>query len=297
MSSFWSWFIIILTVVNVIAAVWLMQSNTKRSPGELDTTGHKWDGDLEEYNNPLPRWWLMLFYITVLFSIAYLVLYPGLGGFAGTKEWSQVGQYEQQMADAEAKYAAFYERFSDMDLKAIAADQEAMRAAGNIFGNNCAQCHGSGGRGAVGFPNLTDGDWQWGGTEQAILATLSNGRNGMMPPQAAMLGSDQAVDETVAYVRSLSGLEAPADKAAAGKAHFGKVCIACHGPDAKGNTMLGAPNLTDDIWLYGSSVEDIRHTIVNGRANQMPAQLDSLGENRVRLMAAYVLWLSGEAGD
>ncbi len=201
------------------------------------------------------------------------------------------------MADAEAKYAAFYERFSDMDLKAIAADQEAMRAAGNIFGNNCAQCHGSDGRGAVGFPNLTDGDWQWGGTEQAILATLSNGRNGVMPPQAAVLGSDQAVDETVAYVRSLSGLEAPADKAAAGQAHFGKVCIACHGPDAKGNTMLGAPNLTDDIWLYGSSVEDIRHTIVNGRANQMPAQLDSLGENRVRLMAAYVLWLSGEAGD
>ena len=149
----------------------------------------------------------------------------------------------------------------------------------------------------MGFPNLTDNDWQWGGSEDAILATLRNGRNGVMPPQAAMLGSDEAVDQTVAFVRSLSGLEAPADKVAAGKEHFGKVCIACHGPDGKGNPMLGAPNLADDSWLYGSSVEDIRHAIVNGRANQMPAQLDTLGENRVRLMAAYVMWLSGTASD
>jgi len=249
MSSFWSWFIIILTVVNVAAAVWLMQSNTKRASGQADTTGHKWDVDLEEYNNPLPRWWLILFYITVVFSIGYLVLYPGLGSFAGTKGWSQVGQYDEQMADAEAKYAAFYERFASMELAAIAADQEAMRAAGNIFGNRCAQCHGSDGRGAVGFPNLTDGDWQWGGTGDAVLATISNGRTGAMPPMAPVLGSDEAVDEVIAYVRSLSGLEAAPDKAAAGQQRFATVCAACHGPDAKGNPMLGAPNLTDDTWL------------------------------------------------
>jgi len=297
MSSFWSWFIIILTVVNVIGAVWLMKSNTKRAPGGTDTTGHKWDGDLEEYNNPLPRWWLTLFYLTVVFAIGYLALYPGLGSFAGTKGWTQVGQYEEQMADAEAKYAAFYERFADMDLAAIAADEAAMRAAGNIFGNRCAQCHGSDGRGAVGFPNLTDDAWQWGGTGDAVLATISNGRNGAMPPMGAVLGSDQAVEEVVAYVRSLSGLEAPADKAAAGQSRFAAICAACHGPDAKGNQMLGAPNLTDDSWLYGSSVEDIRYTIVNGRTNQMPAQLDALGANRVRLMAAYVLQLSGKPGE
>lgn len=297
MSSFWSWFIIILTAVSIAASVWLMYANTKQAPGEADTTGHKWDGDLEEYNNPLPRWWLILFYLTVAFSIAYLVLYPGMGSFAGTKGWSQVGQYEAQMTDAEARYAAFYARFSDMELAAIAAEEEAMRAAGNIFGNNCAQCHGSDGRGAVGFPNLTDGDWQWGASEDAILTTLRNGRNGIMPPQAAVLGSDQAVEEVVAYVRSLGGLEAPSDKAAAGEERFAVVCAACHGPDGRGNPMLGAPNLTDEVWLYGSSVEAIRHGIVNGRANQMPAQLDSLGEDRVRLMAAYVLWLSGGAGD
>jgi cytochrome c oxidase cbb3-type subunit 3 len=172
-----------------------------------------------------------------------------------------------------------------------------MRAAGNIFGNNCAQCHGSDGRGAVGFPNLTDDNWQWGGSEDAILATLRNGRNGIMPAQAAVLGSDEAVEEVVAYVRSMSGLEAPADKAKAGQQRFAMVCAACHGPDGKGNPMLGAPNLTDDTWLYGSSPGDIRYTIANGRANQMPAQLDYLGEDRLRLMAAYVMSLSETAGD
>jgi len=296
MSSFWSWFIIILTVVSIIGAVWLMQSNTKRAPGETDTTGHKWDGDLEEYNNPLPRWWLMLFYLTVVFSVGYLVLYPGLGSFAGTKGWSQVGQYEEQMADAEAKYAAFYDRFADMDLAAIAGDSDAMRAAGNIFGNRCAQCHGSDGGGAVGFPDLTDAAWQWGDSADAVIASIGNGRNGAMPPMGAALGSDEAIDEVVAYVRSLSGLEAPADKAAAGKAKFA-ACAACHGPDGKGNPALGALNLTDDSWRYGSSVEAIRTTIVKGRSNQMPAQLDALGENRVRLMAAYVLQLSDNKGE
>ncbi len=297
MSSFWSWFIIILTVANVAAAIWLMQANTKRAPGETDTTGHKWDGDLEEFNNPLPRWWLILFYVTVVFSVGYLTLYPGLGSFAGTTGWSQVGQYEEQMAAAEEKYAAFYERFAGMELAAIAADQDAMRAAGNIFGNRCAQCHGSDGRGAVGFPNLTDDAWQWGSTPDALLASIGNGRNGAMPPMGAAVGGDEAIDEVVAYVRSLSGLEAQADKAAAGQQRFATVCAACHGPDAKGNPMLGAPNLTDDSWRYGSSVEDIRYSIVNGRSNQMPAQLDALGEDRVRLMAAYVLQLSGSTGE
>jgi cytochrome c oxidase cbb3-type subunit 3 len=297
MSSFWSWYIIILTVGSIVASVWLMSSNSKSSPGEIDTTGHKWDEDLQEYNNPLPRWWLYLFYITVVFSVGYLVLYPGLGSYAGTSKWSQVDQYNAQMSEAEAKYADFYARFRDMEISAIAGDEAAMRAAGNIFGNNCAQCHGSDGRGAVGFPNLTDDNWQWGGSEDAILATLRNGRNGIMPAQAAVLGSDEAVENVVAYVRSLSGLEASADKAEAGQQRFAMICAACHGPDGKGNPMLGAPNLTDDTWLYGSAPGDIRYTIVNGRANQMPAQLDYLGEDRLRLMAAYVMSLSETAGD
>ncbi len=297
MSSFWSWFIIILTVVNIAGAVWLMYSNTqRRTPGTTAVTGHKWDGDLEEYNNPLPRWWLGLFYVTVLMSIAYFILYPGLGNFSGVYGWTQTSQYQAEMEAAEAKYAEFYARFRDMDLAQLAADEQAMAAAGNIFGNNCAACHGSGGRGAVGFPNLTDASWQYGGSPDDILATLNNGRNGVMPAQAAILGDD-GVEEVVAYVLSISGRDAPADKAAAGGARFAQICAACHGPDGKGNKLIGAPNLTDDVWVFGGSAADIRYALVNGRANQMPAQLPLLGEDRTRLMAAYVLKISGSAGD
>ncbi len=297
MSSFWSWFIIILTLGNIVAAVWLMYTNTQRAtPGTTEVTGHKWDGDLEEFNNPLPRWWLGLFYVTVLLSVAYFILYPGLGNFSGVLGWSQVGQYQAEVEAAEAKYAEFYARFRDMDLTQLAADEEAMAAAGNIFGNNCAACHGSAGRGAVGFPNLTDDAWQYGGSPDDILATLRNGRNGVMPAQAAILGDD-GVEEVIAYVLSISGRDAPADKAAAGGARFAQVCAACHGLDGKGNKMIGAPNLTDDVWVFGGSAADIRYALVNGRANQMPAQLPLLGEDRTRLMAAYVLKLSGQAGD
>lgn len=296
MSGFWSGYVIVLTVLSVIGCVWLMWSNKVPPNDNKDTTGHKWDGDLEEYNNPMPRWWLGLFYVTVLMSIAYFILYPGLGNFSGVLGWTQTSQYQTEVEAAEAKYAEFYARFRDMDLQQLADDQQAMAAAGNIFGNNCAACHGSGGRGAVGFPNLTDASWQYGGSPDEILATLNNGRNGVMPAQAAILGDD-GVEEVVAYVLSISGRDAPADKAAAGSARFAQVCAACHGPDAKGNKLIGAPNLTDDVWVFGGSAADIRYALINGRANQMPAQLPVLGEDRTRLMAAYVLKLSGQAGD
>lgn len=297
MSSFWSWFVIILTVVNIVGACWLMLANSKGKPsGAPDTMGHKWDGDLEEYNNPLPRWWLILFYITVVFSVAYLIVYPGLGNYTGSSGWSQVSQYEEEVAAAEAKYAEFYARFHDMELSELAANDEAMAAAGNIFGNNCAACHGSDGRGALGFPNLTDDNWQYGGDEQAILMTLRQGRNGIMPAQLQILGED-GIDDMVAHVLTLSGREAPADRAARGAEKYAQVCIACHGVDGTGNQALGSPNLTDDIWLHGGSPAQIRDTLVNGRMNQMPAQLAYLGEDRIRLMAAYVQKLSGSAGD
>jgi cytochrome c oxidase cbb3-type subunit 3 len=297
MSSFWSWFVIILTVVNIGGAVWLMYSNSKgrRSQGP-SVVGHKWDGDLEEYNNPLPRWWLYLFYITVAFSIAYLIVFPGLGNYAGTFGWSQESQYEAELAAAEAKYSEFYARFRDMDLATLALNDEAMSAAGNIFGNNCAACHGSAGRGATGFPNLTDDNWQYGGDDQAILMTLRNGRNGIMPAQLQVLG-ESGVEDMVAYVLSLSGREVSAERAERARPQFGTICAACHGPDGRGNTALGAPNLTDDVWLHGGSPAQIRDVLVNGRINNMPAQLPLLGEDRVRLMAAYVKRLSGSAGD
>lgn len=296
MSGFWSGYVIVLTVLSVIGCVWLMFANRVPPNENKDTTGHKWDGDLEEYNNPMPRWWLWLFYLSVAFSVGYVVLFPGLGSYAGTLGWSQVGQYEEEIAAAEASYGAFYAQFKDMDLDTLSRNDAAMSAAHNIFGNNCAQCHGSDGRGAKGFPNLADGNWQYGGEPETILASITNGRNGIMPAQAAILGSDEAVGDVVEYVLSLSGLEHSADRATRGQEKFAVVCAACHMPDGSGMQALGAPNLTDDVWIYGGTRADIQYGLVNGRNNQMPAQLEMLGEDRVRLMAAYVMKMSRDGG-
>ena len=298
MSSFWSGWIIVLTVANIVAAVWLLWITSRTSPGEQasDTTGHVWDGDLREYNNPLPRWWLWLFYLTVVFSIIYLVLYPGLGNFQGVLGWSQTGQYQEEVARVDARQQEFFARFDDMELAALARDDDAMAAAGNIFGNRCAQCHGSDGRGAPGFPNLTDGAWLWGGDEAALLTSIREGRMGMMPPMGDAIGGERGVAQMVEYVRSLAGLDHDAELAAAAEPLWA-VCGACHGMDGTGMTVLGAPNLKDDNWLYGPDRRSIAQTIANGRMNQMPAQLPILGEQQSRLMAAYVMRLSGQAGN
>ena len=298
MSSFWSGWIILLTVVNIIGAVWLLWVTSRRSPDEqaADTTGHIWDGDLREYNNPLPRWWLWLFYLTVVFSIIYLVLYPGLGNFKGVLGWSQTAQYDAEVARVAERQQDFFARFDGLELEELARDADAMAAAGNIFGNRCAQCHGSDGRGAPGFPNLTDDAWLWGGDGGTILTTIRDGRTGMMPPMAAAIGGESGVAQMVEYVRSLSGLEHDAEMAAAA-APLWAVCGACHGMDGTGMTALGAPDLTDEVWLYGSDRQVITETVTQGRQNNMPAQLPMLGEQQSRLMAAYVLRLSGQVGD
>jgi cytochrome c oxidase cbb3-type subunit 3 len=297
MSSGWSLFVVVLTILNILACVWLLwwtakpKSATEKIGGGADT-GHVWDKDLREYNNPLPRWWLWLFYITVVFGLLYLVLYPGLGRFGGVKNWSQAGQYEQQKAEIEARAAQMLAPFERMTVPQLAENTQAMSTAHNLFQNNCAQCHGSDGGGARGFPNLTDGDWQWGGDADTVVQTISAGRMGVMPPWGEVLG-EEGVEQVVAYTRTLSNQPADAALAAAGETHFQTVCAACHGMDGKGNTMLGAPNLTDGVWLYGSDEASIRETIVGGRNNQMPAFADKLGEQRVRLLAAYVLRMSG----
>jgi cytochrome c oxidase cbb3-type subunit 3 len=295
MTTGWTLFIVILTAINVVGAVWLLWVTSRRAPGEqqpgAETTGHVWDGDLREFNNPLPRWWLWLFYGTVAFSLAYLVIYPGLGGWQGTMGWSQQAQWRKQVEAAEAAAAPVYARFAGMSLAELGQDADAMRVARNLFANNCAMCHGSDARGAKGFPNLTDGDWLYGGSPDTILATLTYGRNGIMPPWGEALG-DQGVEEVVAYVLSLSGLQAPADMAAAGKPKFEMYCASCHGVDGKGMQAVGAPNLTDNVWLYANTAAEIRYGIVNGRNNKMPAQLELLGEPKLRLLAAYVLSLA-----
>jgi cytochrome c oxidase cbb3-type subunit III len=294
-SGFWNWWVAGLTAANVAFALWLFLASERRKPGDPppggETTGHTWDGDLKEYNNPLPRWWLFVFYFTVAFAVAYLVLYPGLGVFRGTLGWSQERQWQEQTREANAVSAREFARFDNVPVAALARDPGALKLARNLFAANCSACHGSDARGAKGFPNLTSPNLTWGREPEQILATIGGGRSGVMPAWKDVLGA-AGVEAVASYVYSLSGQPAPAPLVAAGKEKFAALCAACHGPDGHGNPLLGAPNLTDQVWIYGGSLETIKDTIANGRANQMPAHLELLGEQKVRLLAAYVLSLS-----
>jgi cytochrome c oxidase cbb3-type subunit 3 len=293
-SPFWSWFIA-LTVVVSIAAMFVLNywmSEPRRRSGEKPKSlGHVWDGDLQELNNPLPRWWLNLFYATLIFSAGYLLLYPGLGSFAGALGWTSEGQYQKEVRDAEARYAPLYEKYLKQDIAALAKDPEALKTGERLFVNYCAQCHGSDARGAKGFPNLRDHDWLWGGDPQSIKTTIMNGRTGMMPGWGAVLGPEGLFNVTE-YVLSLSGRKVNENAAAAGKEKFMQLCVACHGPDGKGNPAVGAPNLTDDIWLYGGTQRAVMETIEKGRSGRMPAHAEFLGEGKVHVLAAYVYSLS-----
>jgi cytochrome c oxidase cbb3-type subunit 3 len=300
MTSGWSLFVVILTVVNILACVWLLRWTSRpKSAGEKigggADTGHVWDKDLREYNNPLPKWWLWLFYITVVFGLVYLLWFPGLGKFTGMGGWTSDQQYAKESAAAEAKAAAYLAPFKSMTVPQLAADPKAMATARNLFQNNCAQCHGSDGGGAVGFPNLANADWQWGGDPDSIVATISGGRVAAMPAWLPVIG-EQGVDAVVAYVETLSGQQADATLAASGKTIFETNCAACHGMDGKGMAAVGAPNLTDGVWLYGGDGYTLKATVANGRAGQMPAFGERLGDDRVKLLAAYALHLS-ESGS
>ena len=291
-----SLFVIIVTIANILACLWLLRWTSKpRSANEKigggADTGHVWDKDLREYNNPLPRWWLWLFYITIAFGLLYLVLYPGLGNIAGVKGWTQAGQYQEERAAVEARAAKLLAPLAALPVAELVNNAQAMSTAHNLFQQNCAQCHGSDGGGAVGFPNLANADWQWGGDADTVVATITGGRVAAMPPWGAVLG-EPGVEEVVAYVQTLSGQPADATKAAAGQVRFQTVCSACHGMDGKGNPLLGAPNLTDEVWLYGGDAATIKQTVINGRNGQMPAWGDKLGEQRVKLLAAYVTKLA-----
>lgn len=294
MSSFWSWWVIIITVGNIVACYWLVRWATKPRHGEAatgDVTGHKWDDTLEEYNNPLPRWWLWLFYITIVFAFAYLALYPGLGNYRGSLGWSSTGQYQDEMRKADDEYGPVFAAFAKQSVDELAKNDNAVKVGQRLFLNYCATCHGSDAGGTRGFPNLTDNDWLWGGSSAAIKTTIMHGRTGSMPPWQAALG-DQGVDEVANYVVSLSGRDHDAAMASAGKAKFEMMCVACHGADGKGNQAMGAPNLTDKTWLYGSSMGVIKQTISKGRTGIMPAHGEFLGEDKVHVLAAYILSLS-----
>lgn len=291
MNTLISTAMVVLTLANILGCLWLIWWTAKRRAAvEPEKTEHVWDG-IEEYNNPMPRWWLGMFILTIIFGLGYLVVYPGLGSYAGTRNWSQEKQLHAEQAAAQADFDARFAKVAQEDLINLSRDAQAMSTAKNLFANNCSTCHGADARGARGFPNLTDKDWLWGDDPQTIYQTIAHGRKGLMPAWEAVLGK-QGVEEVSAYVFHLNGRKAPEDWVQAGKARFDSLCIGCHSADGTGMRAVGAPNLTDKVWLYGSSVAVIRDIVANGRSNEMPAHLPLLGDTKVRLLAAYIYGLS-----
>ncbi|CAJ0798678.1 Cbb3-type cytochrome c oxidase subunit CcoP [Ralstonia condita] len=294
-SEFWGYYIAAIALVGIVWCVWLLfsQRRIQVAPGHGagEDTGHVWDGDLRELNNPLPRWWMWMFLLSCIFALSYLILYPGLGSFGGVLGFSTRGELAAQRAEADAKVRPLYARYASMDIKQIAADPQAREIGQRLFLNNCAQCHGSDAAGAKGFPNLTDTDWLYGGDPDTILTTITKGRHGVMPSLAAVVDGNQAVN-VANYVRSLSGLSYDPIKAARGEPTFKTVCAACHTATGKGNQAIGAPNLTDRVWLYGSAEATIVETILKGRDNTMPAHENLLSPEKIRMLAAYVWGLS-----
>jgi cytochrome c oxidase cbb3-type subunit III len=294
-SAFWSPFIAIVTIVSILACVVLLVVNSKRPPPTSDnTTGHVWDGDLREANNPLPLWWSGLFIITIVFSLIYLWLYPGLGANAGGKGWSQASQYQAERDRLEAEMAPIYARFLAQPVTALIGEPQAHAIGERLFLNNCAQCHGSAGRGSKGFPNLTDNDWLWGNSPDQVIHSIAKGRNGVMPPMASAVGGSVEVEQLAHFVLSLSGSGADPLKAQLGRAHFTS-CAGCHGAKGEGNPLLGAPNLTDRIWLHGAGLQSVITIINEGKNNMMPGWDDKLTEGQIHVLAAYVLGLSQPA--
>jgi cytochrome c oxidase cbb3-type subunit 3 len=291
MSGGWSLYIIVLTVSYIAGALWLLFWQRKKRVEKGQALGHEFDG-IQELDNPLPRWWLGIFIGTVAWAVVYLLLYPGLGSFPGLLGWTQRGQYNAEVDDAQRTYGPIYTALASKPFEELARDELALQIGGRLFANNCATCHGSDGRGGSGFPNLTDQDWLYGGDPATIELSILNGRSGLMPAFAPAVGGEEGVRQVVAYVRSLSGK--PADNAlvAAGREKYMQVCIGCHGMEGKGLPALGSPNLTDDVWLYGGSEDAIAEGLYKGRNGKMPAHKDILGPERARILAAYVYSLS-----
>ena len=294
-SGFWGYYIAGVVLLGIVWCLWLIFSQRKWLGARTVTvqdTGHVWDGDLRELNNPVPRWWTVMYVAMCIFGLGYLVLYPGLGTFTGSLGYTSAQEVRQDQTQQDALVKPLYDKFAKLDIPAIAVDMEARVIGQRLFLNNCAQCHGSDAKGSTSFPNLVEGDSLYGRTPEALQASITNGRNGVMPALQAVVDARTAGD-IAHYVRSLSGLAYDQIRVIRGKREYLNNCVACHGVDGKGNKILGAPNLTDDVWLYGSSEATIVHSILNGRNNRMPAQEHVLTADQIRLLTAWVWGLSG----
>jgi len=291
-SSGWSIYIAVATIVGLVACLALLIIAARRRVMAGDnTTGHVWDEDLRELNNPLPRWWMWLFVLTVLFAGGYLAAYPGLGSMAGSLKRTSIGQYQDEQAKARAITAPMFAGFAATPVQTLARNPQAMAVGERLFANNCAMCHGADARGSKGFPNLTDTDWLWGGTPERIKETITQGRQGMMPPMAAAVGGAGDVRNVANYVLSLSGSAHNDIARDLGRPKFA-ACAACHGADGKGNPALGAPNLTDKVWLHGWGEDAIVAMVTNGKTNVMPAHAERLTAEQIHVLTAYVWGLS-----
>lgn len=295
MSTFWSIWISAIVLGTVFGCWWLLWATRKSQSTDTETertTGHAFDG-IEEYDNPLPKWWFYLYVATCVFALGYLALYPGLGNYKGLLGWTSANQWEAEVEDANEKYGEIYAQYGQTAIPELAQNQDAMKIGQRLFANNCSVCHGTAARGQVGFPNLTDDDWLWGGEPEQVLHSIKQGRNGNMPAKGVMPNmTNEQVDQVVNYVLSYSGREKDTAAAEAGAAVFAQACTACHGADGTGMVAMGAPNLTDNVWLYGSTYEWIKETVVNGRQNQMPQQEGRLTADQIQILAAYVYSLS-----
>ncbi|WP_341918169.1 cytochrome-c oxidase, cbb3-type subunit III [Polaromonas sp. YR568] len=294
-GNFWSVYVTVFTLVGILACLLLLwiTARKKVTPSADNTTGHVWDEDLREMNNPMPRWWMWLFVLTIIFGLGYLVAYPGLGSYKGKLGWTTHGEYTDEVEKANKELAPLYAQFTAKPAEALAGDPAAMAVGERLFMNNCAQCHGSDARGSKGFPNLADGDWLHGGAPAKLVETITQGRQGNMPPMAAAVGTPDDVKNVAHYVLSLSGSPHDSLRSQLGKAKF-TACAACHGMDGKGNQALGAPNLTDDIWLHGWGEQAIVNMVNSGKVNVMPGQAGKLTEAQIHVLSAYVWGLSNK---
>ncbi len=320
MSSFWSIWITVLSLGTLVGCYLLLRWCLKNFAGveEGESMGHTFDG-IEELNNPLPKWWSTFFLVTIVWGFGYLLMYPGLGNFKGLFGWTSSNQSVMNMADskaqaanakennlivqydmevkaADAKFGPIFDAYAARSIEELATDEEALKVGQRLFIQNCSQCHGSDARGTTGFPNLADNDWLYGGSPADIKHSIMAGRKAQgMIGWETMLGGDQGVKDVAAYVISLSGREVDAASAKAGQEKFA-MCAACHGQNGEGSTAmglpLGAPNLADNIWLYGGSPRVVEQSIRHGRAGVMPAWKDILGEQKVHVISAYVYSLS-----